>query len=122
MLNANTMYYCKAEWERDDGSACIGRATATGSGPMDVVWKDDGNPVICSTAEDVSDGAPFAIDPAVIETNGKLWLAYGSHYSGIWITELNPTTGHLLDEEGWTPNSENFYRLANYPQNGGKVH
>lgn len=115
MLDAKTMYYCKADWERDDGSACIGRATATGTHPTAVDWNDDGQPVVCSTKDDVQDGAPFAIDPAVIESDGRLWLAYGSHYSGIWLTELNPTTGHLLDPEGWTPDTQTFHQLANYP-------
>ena len=48
MLDARTMYYCKADWEPDDGSACIGRATATGTPPLELQWMDDGEPIVCS--------------------------------------------------------------------------
>ena len=52
-------------------------------------WKDCG-PVIASTEK-----LPFnTIDPsAFLDTDGKLWLAFGSYWKGIFLTELNPQTG-----------------------------
>lgn len=115
MLDARTMYYCKADWELDDGSACIGRATATGTPPLELQWMDDGEPIVCSDASDVEAGAPFAIDPAVIEDDGRLWMSYGSHYSGIWLVELDPSTGRIKDEATWESNPSAFTHLASYP-------
>ena len=115
MLDSKTMYYCKADWSADDGSACIGRATGTGSGAMDITWEDEGEPVLCSTSEDVALGAPFAIDPAVFLDDDRLWMTYGSHYSGIWLVELDAETGMLPDGVEWSTNSTEFVRLANYP-------
>ena len=45
------------------------------------------SPLCALDASDVEAGAPFAIDPAVIEDDGRLWMSYGSHYSGIWLVE-----------------------------------
>lgn len=115
MLNSRTMYYCLADWDADDGSACIGRATATGTAPTDLVWVDDGEPVICSDAEGIQAGEPFAIDPAVFtDDDGNQWMVYGSHWSGIWVVELDATTGHLSTaaEAGWSSGNSAFTRVA----------
>lgn len=111
MLDAQTMYYCKADWTVDDGSACIGRATRTQDGS----WTDDGTPVLCSDADSVSNGSPFAIDPAVLQDGDQLWMSYGSHYSGIWLTELDPETGHVLNNASWSEEAQEYTLLANYP-------
>ena len=105
MDGPRTLYYTVTDWARDDGTACIGRATATGEFP-DLQWEDDGMPVVCSTAESVAQGNDtFAIDPAVLNAfDGSKWLVYGSHYSGIYVVKLDPVTGHLLAPGGedWT--------------------
>lgn len=115
MFDERDMLYCKADWEADDGRACIGRAKASGEAPLDLTWEDIGAPVICSDAEQVSQGAPFAIDPATFAENGREWLIYGSHGSGIWMAELDIGTGLLMNEDGWSPDNDNFTHLANYP-------
>jgi len=52
-------------------------------------WSDAG-PVIASTK-----GGPYnAIDPSVfLDRDRRLWLAFGSYWDGIFLTELNPQTG-----------------------------
>lgn len=41
--------------------------------------------------------APNAIDPAVFtDTNGKMWMVYGSWSGGIFILEVNPKTGEVI--------------------------
>jgi len=70
--------------------AAIGLATSNGIlGP----WKDNG--IVISTTQ----SNPInAIDPTVIVDNntGRYWMAYGSYYAGIYMVELDPSTGMLL--------------------------
>ena len=56
------------------------------------LWRD-GGAVISSTK-----GYAFnAIDPgALLDNDGRLWLAFGSYWQGIFLTELDPQTGHRL--------------------------
>ncbi len=115
MLDSQIMYYCLADWDADNGSACIGRATATGTSPTDIEWVDDGEPVICSDENGIQSGEPFAIDPAVFtDDEGNLWMVYGSHWSGIWVVELDASTGHLSEtaQAGWSINNTAFTRVA----------
>lgn len=37
-----------------------------------------------------------AIDPAVIKTDGGLWMSFGSYWSGIKLIELDPETGKRI--------------------------
>ncbi|WP_303310833.1 family 43 glycosylhydrolase [Hymenobacter sp. BT730] len=54
-------------------------------------WEDQGE-VISTDAN----SAVNAIDPAVFkDTNGDVWLSYGSFFGGIRITRLNASTGKL---------------------------
>lgn len=44
---------------------------------------------------------PNAIDPAIFyDTEDRLWMMYGSYSGGIYILELNPETGTILDGQG----------------------
>jgi arabinan endo-1,5-alpha-L-arabinosidase len=84
--------------------SAIGLATNPTLDPAspDFQWTDRG-PVIQST-----NGLPFnAIDPAVtLDRDGKLWLAWGSFWKGIFITELDPKSGLRL------PADSAIHRLA----------
>jgi arabinan endo-1,5-alpha-L-arabinosidase len=55
-------------------------------------WTDRG-PVIQSAT-----GSPFnAIDPSVMrDRDGKVWLAFGSYWKGIYLTQLDPQTGKRI--------------------------
>lgn len=55
-------------------------------------WTDHG--VIVKS----NDGGDFnAIDPAVFQDDdGKLWMSFGSQWSGLKLIELDPATGRLL--------------------------
>ena len=55
-------------------------------------WTDAGA-VITST----NGGAYNTIDPSALQDrDGRLWLAFGSYWQGIFLTELNPQTGLRL--------------------------
>jgi arabinan endo-1,5-alpha-L-arabinosidase len=55
----------------------------------DYKWTDQG-PMVES-----SSNTPYnAIDPSILQdTNGSIWMSFGSYFSGIYLTKLDPTTG-----------------------------
>ncbi|WP_345222372.1 family 43 glycosylhydrolase [Hymenobacter koreensis] len=57
-------------------------------------WVDEGE--VIST----NNGSPVnAIDPAVFrDSNGDVWFSYGSYWGGIRITQLNPSTGKIINQ------------------------
>lgn len=61
---------------------------------------------------------PFAIDPAVFEDDSnRLWMVYGSHAKGIWMVELDKSTGLLKDtpnDKSWEIADNRFIEIANY--------
>ena len=87
------LYYSVSTW----GSpvSAIGMAVNNSLRPdaADFGWSDEGA-VISSTERDGFN----AIDPSVmLDSSGRLWLAFGSYWSGIKILELDPQTGLRLD-------------------------
>jgi len=74
--------------------SAIGLATNPTLDPEspDFRWTDQG-PVVQSR-----DGGDFnAIDPSVFQDeDGKLWMSFGSQWSGLKLVELDPETGKLL--------------------------
>jgi arabinan endo-1,5-alpha-L-arabinosidase len=78
--------------------SAIGLATNVTLDPCDpnYAWVDSGGPVIRSRSADNYN----TIDPAVfIDNQGettRYWLAFGSFWSGIEITEIDPATGYPL--------------------------
>lgn len=62
-------------------------------------WQDLG--MLVSTNDDPVSSAGFsvnAIDAGVYrDTAGKVWMIYGSHYAGIFIRQLNPDNGKLMN-------------------------
>jgi beta-glucanase (GH16 family) len=83
------LYYAVSSWGKQ--LSAIGLATNATLDPAatNFLWKDCG-PVIGST-----NGMDFnTIDPSVmLDADGKLWMAFGSYWEGIYLTELNPQTG-----------------------------
>lgn len=54
-------------------------------------WHDDG--VVVATDHEYS--SHNAIDACVMwDSNSVPWLAYGSFFSGLYVLELDPVTGH----------------------------
>lgn len=83
------LYYSVSSFGAMDSA--IGLATTPTLDPEDADfgWTDRGE-VVRSR-----DGGDFnAIDPAVFQNDdGSLWLAFGSQWSGLKLTELDPATG-----------------------------
>ncbi len=62
-------------------------------------WQDLG--MLVSTVDEPtsSQGQPVnAIDAGVYrDEGGNVWMIYGSHYAGIYVRQINPNTGLLMD-------------------------
>jgi arabinan endo-1,5-alpha-L-arabinosidase len=100
------LYYSVSSF--GDNTSAIGLATNTTLDPddPDYAWVDQG-PVFQSFAgrDDYN-----AIDPAVIlDQDERLWLSFGSFWSGIQLIELDRTTGKRIAAD--SP----LYNLARYP-------
>ncbi|MFB6776616.1 arabinan endo-1,5-alpha-L-arabinosidase [Streptomyces sp. NPDC056352] len=78
------LYYAVSKW--GSNQSAIGLATSATGRPGS--WQDRGI-VFASTTTDTYN----AIDPAVIADKGRLWMAFGSYWSGIRMVRLDPRTG-----------------------------
>lgn len=87
------LYYSVSTWGSQTSAIGLATNATLDSESPQYRWVDQGI-VIQSARKD-----PYnAIDPSVMQaSNGKLWLAFGSFWGGIFLTELDPATGKRLD-------------------------
>jgi len=88
-------------------TSAIGLATNPTLDPNDPAyhWTDEG--VVVRTQEGQAGDAYNAIDPSVFQdSDGSLWLTFGSYWTGIKLFQLDPKTGKRI-----APNSK-MYSLA----------
>lgn len=91
--NRFLLYYSVSTW--GSRHSAIGLATTPTLNPaaLDFHWTDCG-PVIQSRTNDNFN----TIDPSVLlDSSGRLWLSFGSYWSGIKLVELDPATGLRRD-------------------------
>lgn len=96
------LYFSVSSWGKN--TSAIGLATNATLNPTNpkFTWHDAGIVVQSFATNDFN-----TIDPALtFDAEGRLWMAFGSFWSGIKLIELNPQTGHRL-----SPNSP-MYALA----------
>ena len=92
------LYYAVSSFGSQVSAIGLVTTTNLATGP----WTDQG-PVIQST----TGSAYNCIDPCpLVDTNGTLWLTFGSYWNGIYLVQLNPATGKRI-----APNSP-LTRLA----------
>lgn len=88
-------------------TSAIGLVTNPTLDPRDPAyhWTDEG--IVVQTHEGQAGEAFNALDPSVFhDTDGSLWLTFGSYWSGIKLIQLDPKTGKRL-----APDSK-IYSLA----------
>jgi arabinan endo-1,5-alpha-L-arabinosidase len=85
----NGKYYLYYSCSLGGRESAIGLATS----PDLSTWTDQGMVVYSDNT------SPWgSIDPTIFtDAQGKMWMAFGSHLSGIWMIELDPSTGKRLD-------------------------
>ncbi|MFI9829262.1 arabinan endo-1,5-alpha-L-arabinosidase [Streptomyces sp. NPDC051913] len=82
------LYYAVSSWGTNHSA--IGVATSDSGLPG--TWTDHGKVFSSETTDSWN-----AIDPGVVKADGKLWMAFGSYWTGIRMVELNPVTGKAIE-------------------------
>lgn len=86
------LYYAASTFGNNRSVIGLATNTTLEPGSPDYRWVDRG-PVLASSPEDDYN----AIDPnAVTDAEGRVWLAFGSYWTGIKLSELDPKTGKPL--------------------------
>ncbi|WP_419796065.1 arabinan endo-1,5-alpha-L-arabinosidase [Streptomyces mexicanus] len=81
------LYYAVSSWGTNHSA--IGVATSPTGLPG--TWTDHGKVFTSETTDGFN-----AIDPAVLQADGRLWMTFGSYWTGIRMVELDPKTGTAL--------------------------
>ncbi|MFC7813761.1 MULTISPECIES: arabinan endo-1,5-alpha-L-arabinosidase [unclassified Streptomyces] len=82
------LYYAVSSWGTNHSAIGV----ATSSTGLPGTWTDHGK-VFSSETTDTWN----AIDPAVVRADGRLWMSFGSYWSGIRMVELDPETGKAVE-------------------------
>jgi arabinan endo-1,5-alpha-L-arabinosidase len=103
------LYYCLSSFGHN--TSAIGLMTNTSVDPLKPGegWQDQGLVMRSKDSDDFN-----AIDPFRVDTSdGRAYLAFGSFWSGIKLSELNPETGKLV--------SKDSPRIALASRHGGAI-
>jgi len=92
------VYYSVSSWGTIDSA--IGLATSPSLASP--TWTDQGKVVqsdaICCTQPETDTTSFNCIDPGILQdTNGTIWMVYGSYSDGILVTQIDPNTGKRLN-------------------------
>lgn len=90
MNNRWHVYYSCSSWGSTESA--IGVATTASLNNPD--WEDQGMVVFTDRTSRHN-----AIDASVMRHDGRVWLTFGSYWSGIMMTELDTTTGKPIDRD-----------------------
>ncbi|MGC3956941.1 MAG: arabinan endo-1,5-alpha-L-arabinosidase [Verrucomicrobiota bacterium] len=81
-------------------TSAIGLATNPTLDPNDPAYKWTDQGIVVQTHEGQAGDAYNAIDPALFQdTDGSLWMVFGSYWTGIKLIQLDPKTGKRIAPE-----------------------
>ena len=87
------LYYSISEFGKNTSAIALASNATLDPAAKNFTWRDEGLVVTSVSTNDFN-----TIDPAVfLDDEGRLWLAFGSFWSGIKLMELDPATGKRLD-------------------------
>lgn len=88
------LFYSVSSWGQNDSAIALLTATNLGTPDAPATWTESGVVLRSYRTNHFN-----AIDPAPFrDADGRLWLAFGSFWSGIQLVELDPRTGRRLDD------------------------
>ncbi|TAL00993.1 MAG: arabinan endo-1,5-alpha-L-arabinosidase [Verrucomicrobia bacterium] len=83
------LYYSVSSWGSRESAIALATSPTLDSAAPNYGWQDRGIVVRTTTNSNHN-----AIDPSVMQDrDGRLWLAFGSYWTGIKLIELDPATG-----------------------------
>lgn len=86
------VYYSVSAFGKNTSAIALASSSTLDPSSPDYGWTDEGIVVQTRAGDDYN-----AIDPAVFrDERGRLWLSFGSYWSGIKLIELDPTTGQRI--------------------------
>jgi arabinan endo-1,5-alpha-L-arabinosidase len=89
------LYYAVSTWGSRESAIALASTRTLDPGAPGFGWRDDGLVLRTSGRDEYN-----AIDPSVmLDHDGRLWLAFGSYWSGIKLVELDPATGKRLQPD-----------------------
>jgi len=97
------LYYSASTFGKNTSGIGLATNVTLDSSDPKYKWEDMGVVVSSRATDDYN-----TIDPAIFKDGNKLWLAFGSFWSGIKMIELDPKTGKRI-----APDSP-MYSLAHY--------
>jgi arabinan endo-1,5-alpha-L-arabinosidase len=84
----NYLYYSVSSFGSQVSAIGLVTTTNLASGP----WIDQG-----AVIQSVNGNAYNCIDPCpLVDTNGTMWLTFGSYWNGIYLVQLDPATGKRI--------------------------
>src|SRR5580658_4928500 len=91
------LYYAVSDW----GTINSAIGVATSPSLANPTWTDQGK-VVESNSPAIAQTDTTAyncIDPSILvdSTTGDVWMSYGSYSSGILISQINPSTGKMIN-------------------------
>lgn len=99
------LYYAVSTFGSNRSAIGLATSPTLDPGAPNYKWTDKGKVLASTVADDFN-----AIDPAAImDREGRAWLAFGSFWTGIKMVRLDPATGLRL------PDDRKVYSLARRP-------
>lgn len=88
------LYYSVSEFGKNTSAIALATSPTLDPAAPGHGWTDRGIVIQSAPGLDYN-----AIDPALLLDDGRLWMAFGSFWGGIFLVELDPATGLRLSPE-----------------------